>query len=447
MDLLDLTVYLVGLFFGLRLGESLLYFYFNSDSENEKQRVVSTAVFGALLIGMIASAAGLVLAPQLSRLVLGDSQFVFYIRLTFITFIFAFPIEVGFAYLRAQKNAILFTTLTGLQTLFSSAIVVILLVGFDMKVEAFLWSNLVVSGAIAVYLGYRILSKIQISLDFPMLVKQLRYGAPLAVHGFGMLLIHYGDRFFLRQSVTLADIGIYALAYKIGLLISYMQTAFEQHWRAQAFNLLKRTDAHDIYTRTMTYVALVLTSSALAIVVFLDPALRLMVGQQFAGVSQYVPVLLAAYVIRAVGDIFRTVIRTEGRTHVEAKVTVYSSLSCLALYAALIPPFGLWGAVTATLLAFILMAWLSYRAAQQIKPFVFEFSRIVKIAVSALVTGAVSLLVQPVAIWQQIVLGIVLMGTYVALLWLLGFATLDEREAALRAFSMFRPRRRIQHPK
>ena len=40
---------------------------------------------------------------------------------------------------------------------------------------------------------------------------------PIGLGGVAMLVIHYGDRFFLQRSASLADVGIYSLAYKLGM--------------------------------------------------------------------------------------------------------------------------------------------------------------------------------------------------------------------------------------
>src|SRR5690348_5251202 len=75
MELLDLTVNLVGMFIGTRLGQALFYFYFAASTKQEKDKCISTAFFGSVLLGCVCAAISLILAPALSGLVFGTAQY------------------------------------------------------------------------------------------------------------------------------------------------------------------------------------------------------------------------------------------------------------------------------------------------------------------------------------------------------------------------------------
>ncbi len=425
-ELLEMTLSLLGLLFGLRFGESLLYFYAQAKTPAEQRDAVSAPIIGSLLVGGAAMAAGQFFTGPLSDLVLGSRDYAGLMRLSLVNLLFLFPTEVGFGYLRATNRTALYVLLSAIRPMVSFAITMTLMIGYGLKVEAFIWANIVTFGLLAIYMVWFCFSRAGISFHPAALWKQIRYGAPLIVHGLSMMVIHQGDRFFLRPVVTLADIGIYALAYKTGMLISYVQASFEQYWRAQVFHLVRRADGEHLYVRTTTYLLLVLTLCGLAIVVFVDPALGLLVHPKFHSARQYIPPLVAAYLMRAAADQFRTIFRTEARTGGEAGISLLSSLFCLANYAVLIPWLGLWGAVAATVSSFAFFMTLSYHRAQRLKRYPFELGRLARIALAAVLAALPTVLYRWPSLSQQLLAGCAQLAAFPILLLIFRFPGADE---------------------
>jgi O-antigen/teichoic acid export membrane protein len=240
--------------------------------------------------------------------------------------------------------------------------------------------------------------------------------------------------------VPLAGIGIYSLAYKIGMAVSHVHQPFETYWRAQVFKLLKLEKGEQIYERTATYLSLVLTSVALVLVLFLDPLMNVMVGPDFREAGVYVPWIAAVYLVRAFGDYLRTIIRVEGKTGREAQVTTISALVCLAGYALLIPRYHLWGAIAATGVCFAVALVLSWRQAQRTRPFHFELRRMAVIVLSAALIAVAFRLLRPEDLWLQIPIALACLAAYPALLVASQVPNAEERELAASAASKLRRR-------
>lgn len=438
LDLLDLTLHMVTIFVGMRLGEAVLYFHAHAETDEEKERTLGTAFLGACAIGAAVGVLGALLAPQWSALILGSDRYPHLVRLTFANIAVSFPIEIGLSYVRTLNRAKLFVTLSTTRLFTMMGLNVIMLVGLRMGVESMLWSNVIANTGLAAWLAWFCFRHKRPTFSLARLREQARYSMPLAVHGIAMLAIHYGDRLFLRQHVSLADLGVYALAYKLGMLISYVQTPFEYYWRSQVFHVARGEDGDWLYVRTCTYLTLVLTTVAVLLVLFLDPVARILVGGNFQGVGLYVPGLAAGYVLRALSDYFRNAIRMKAHTGREAKVTLISSACCLVCYAVLIPPFKVAGAVAATVIAFGLMVVLSYRAAQQVKPYHFELDRLVKIFACAAAVVAAFLAVKPSPLAVQFGVASAFALSFPLLLWVSGFFAADERRALQGAFRKLR---------
>jgi O-antigen/teichoic acid export membrane protein len=259
----------------------------------------------------------------------------------------------------------------------------------------------------------------------------VRYSAPLGVAGLGMLFIHYGDRFFLQRYVSLADIGIYSLAYKLGMFVANFHGPFVNYWSVEMFSIAKRRDGNAIYVRMFTYFALAMGMGGALIAIFSRPLITLLAPPAYSSAARYVPWLVFAYVLRSIGDHLRTPLLTESRTVKNTKVIAISVLICLGGYSFLIPRCGVAGAVAATFAAFTVMTAYGIYESQRVRHYQFEFARIAKLAAAILGPTALFTLFPIAQFWVQIGVGIGATATIPLILWITGFLDLEER-AALR---------------
>lgn len=427
LELLELTSFIFGTLIGMRFGDSLFYYYSAANTRASKDNIVGTAFLGAFLAGCVALLLGWASAPYLAVLVLGSSEYTLFFRLVFVSMSFSFLQEVGLCYMRVLDRPGAYVIASLSRLILNILLSVTLLVYVGMGLAAVLWGGLITSAVVSIWLALYSLRGISLSIDTGLCFRMLRYSLPLALGGLAMFVINFGDRFILSQWVSLAEIGIYALAYKMGMLISYVQMPFDIYWRSQVFSLIRRDDGEIIYVRTCTYLALTLTFLAVLLTLFIEPLLRIMVGPDFFAAAAFVPWIAAAYVIRTIAAHFRTIFLTEDRTEKEAQVTWTGALFCLAAYTVLIPLFRLWGAVAATSLAFSVMFVFSFWKAQRVRLFTFEYRRLALIVLVASATAMGFYLTRPESLWLQLALGTLFAGLYPVALLLFDFFHADEK--------------------
>lgn len=440
LELLELTLYAYGVLFGMRIGEALVYRWSRVTGGDDRSAVVSTAYWGAVLLGGFSIAAGWGLSGWLSRLVFGVPDYRGAFVLMFSAFAAGLPVEVGLALARAGDRSLHYLALSALRLAVTASLNVYFLAVLHWKYEALLWGNLIgaatVSAASLAYIrfrGYR-----WTLFRASELRRLLSYGAPLGVSGLGMLIIHYGDRFFLRHYATLADIGLYSLAYKIGMLVTYVQTPFDIYWRAQMFQIVDQAGGERIYVRVCTYLGLVLMTFTVFLLGFSAPLLNILAGREFRSAAQFVPLIAFAYVVRTVGAHFRNAMLLEGETRQDAVVVWAGALSGLGAYALLIPKYRVWGAVAATLIAFTVMFFHGLWLAQRIRRFPFEYRRLALLLLAAAPAAVGAWLLRPSAPLGQWTFGTLALTTYPLLLYGLGFFEREELEAASRWLARLR---------
>lgn len=429
LELIDLACSFIATVIGLRLGDALLYYYADAPSQRQRDRVVSTVLLGSIALGAVAIFGGWMAASEISRIIFRSPALAGYFRIALPTFGLSLPLEVGLCYLRALDRSRMYVTISVIRLVIGLALSMTLLVAFGMGVAAILWANLVSTCATALFIVIYCLMSAGVYFHRSLFVNLLGYSAPLGVGGVSLFLIHYGDRYFLQRSASLADVGLYSLAYKIGMLVSYVQMPFNMYWNARMFDIVRQRNGSGVFARTCTYLTLVLTCFALVLALLGQPLIRILAGPAFQDCAQYIPLLLAAYVIRAIGDQFRNVFFLSNRTGSDARVVGISSIVCVMSYAVLIPRWKVWGAITSTLIAFSVTSVLAFVEARRVQKFPFEVLRLLQILGLAGSMVVVFYEFSPASLASQVGLALALIVLYPLVLAVLGFFNQEELSA------------------
>ena len=384
LELLDLTGTIVSYLIGGRLCDGLLYFYAHAETEEEKLRVTHSALLTSHVCGLLGAIGGCLLASQASIFMFGTDRYTYYMQLVFLNFAFTLPSEVGFGHLRAENRSGITATLSVLRLLLMIVTTVSMLVWFHVGVPSVLYSALIASALTCVYMDVTILRR-TLRLDWTMVWRICRYAAPIAVSSVGITIIHSGDRFFLQRYATLAEVGLYALAYKFGTLAGYVQVPFETYWDAQVFHLVRERDGEKLFARTLTYYALTLFGGALFVSLAAAPVLRMATRPSFYEAAGLVPVVAFAYATRGGADYFRSVFAICKQPFRNVIVTSAGVAITVTAYATLIPRYRAWGAAVATLITFLGMGVVSYWQSRKARVFHFEWRRLLQITLSSLI--------------------------------------------------------------
>jgi O-antigen/teichoic acid export membrane protein len=430
MDLIDTSRNLFSMLVGGRFTDALFYFYSQAKTDEDRKRTVSTAMLGSILVGLTGALIGALGSKFMSETVFQSDQYTFYFQLGFLTFGLSLPVEAALAWLRAIDSPVRYVAASIARLLVAVAFSATFIVGFRMGVPGFLWSGVLTHALLGLILTIMALSAVSLRFHMETFRAMVAFSIPLGLTGIALFVIHSGDRFFLQRYTSLAEIGLYSLAYKLGMLISYVYLSFSNFWSANMYSIVSGEKAEYIYARVNTYMMLVLSCGGLGIVLFRAPALHLLASPQFWPASVYVAWIALAYMIRAQGDYFRLALYLDRKVGVDARQNWIAAAFCLALYATLIPVFKVWGAIAATILTFLLVLVLAWRNLQRDRPYQLEWRRLWMIGgYGALLVFLSTLLPSNLPLFASAGAALVLLLAYPALLWMSGFADENERAA------------------
>jgi len=386
LELLALTVDVISLVLGLQLVYAVAKFHGTAKTPEAKRRVISTAI---IIVSVLATSfyVGLsFFADNVSLFVFGSIEFSYHFQVIFIASIFGVINQIPLLYLRMQDRSKLFVVITLAQVLLTVSLTVWMVVFLEMSVFGVVLANAIVSGLICVALLYSTMKSVGIKYDAVVAKKMFVYSVPLIPGVVGLFILHSSDRFFLNELATLEEVGLYAIGYKFGIIISALLTGpFALVWSAKMFEVYQHPDRDDVLNKVFLGFGIILVFCALWLSVFIEEVLQLMTTPQYYSAAAVVPVVAFAYVMHGLASVLATPLYAEKKTKALGYIHMSAAVVCLVLNYILIQLYGIMGAAVATLLSFLYIFIVTFVVSQRFSTVRWNWLDIVKLVLIAVV--------------------------------------------------------------
>jgi len=434
MEYLDLISVFIAMLFSLGLASAIYRYYYGAADEAGRRTVVATTFLTTLFLSAAVTGAMLLLAPTIADRFFHDPVFHRYLTILFVGFGFNAIAEFGMTYVSVMQKSKVYSTIKIARFLADVSLNVWFLVGLRWGVQGLLVSNLITHVAMAVFLYVVFVRPQGLNFSWNVLKGMVHYGLPLALVQICLFVINFSDRFFLQAYSDFTQVGIYALAYKFGIMMNTLVVSnFFQIWQAKSFEVANAPDAQAFFRRVFTYLVYGLFAAGLAISILAKDLIALVSPPSYGGAAPLVPLIVLAYLLHGLGTYFELGLKLRDRTQFLGVILVASCLLCVGLYALLIPRLGMLGAVLATDVAFLVRMILVYVVSQRVYPLRFEFGRTVGVAAVTAAAFGARLLLPPLPLPLSIAAGTGVLVAYGAAM--VGWVLRPEERAAVLAIA------------
>ncbi|MEZ4526369.1 MAG: oligosaccharide flippase family protein [Desulfobacterales bacterium] len=216
LELMDLTINIIAMVMGMRLGSAIVRYYHHYEKPEDKQEVFSTALLFVFVSTVFVVCCLEFFVRPISGLVLGSPDYFRYFQIIFISMGFQTISTVPETWLLTRKKSLAYS-LISIGTLVSYLCLNILfIVIYRMGVMGMLLSMIITKFLNTSSLLLLIRKDIGFSFSWEKFFNMLRFGIPLIPESFCMFMIHYSDRFFVQKFCHLDQLGQYSLGYKFG---------------------------------------------------------------------------------------------------------------------------------------------------------------------------------------------------------------------------------------
>jgi len=366
VELIEMTLDVIAILAGARIAAGIFRYYHKATSDEERNAVISTALW--VLAGSYAAVGAMtfVAAPWLSQIVFDTREHAPLIRLAAASLACSSLMIAPLTYIRAQERSTLFVITQVAQMVMQLGLNILLLVHFGMGVKAVFISGFVTKLVIGLSLAVYLVSRVGFHFTRSATRDLLRYGIPLIGTQMATFIVTFGDRYFLQRAADTSAVGLYSLAYQFGFLVAAVgYIPFELIWDAVRFKVAARPDRNELFARAFIYLNLMLVTMALVIVLFVDEILTVMTTPAFYPAAAFVPVIVVAYVLQGWVGLQDVGIHVRERTEYHTLANWAAALTALAGYAIFIPRYLGMGAAVVTVVAFAVRYlgcyWISQR--------------------------------------------------------------------------------------
>ena len=418
------TVGLLTPFLILNLNSAAVRFL-PAEKDNKKvAKGIFTVLFTVLFVGIFFAALLFLFSDSFANILLKDPSASFFIKLTSVLLILEALNLTSLESFRIFGQIKKYSILTILQTILEIALVAVLVLsGFGLIGS--LLALLTTRAIILLYSMYFIVSHVGFALpDFSLLRPYLAFGLPLLPVGLFDTLINSSDRYVIGFFKGAASVGIYSATYSIGLLaivsifpITYILTPTV----CKFFDEGKIDNVKMYLSYSLKYFLLFSIPSVFGLTVLSKTILTTLTTADFILFNSMLIVLWVS-----LGAVFYGVHAIYGQIIILQKNTTFFMFAFgvgvaanVVLNIIFVPYFGVLAAAITTLLAYFLVAVITYVKSVQYITFNVDIPFIIKSIFASFIMAVAIYFVNPIGlvnILLTVILGAVIYFTVLLLL-------------------------------
>ncbi len=379
---------------GLQGAIARLHFDYMDDEEGRR------AYYGTmwLTLTVIGLAVTLLLQWQgnlFFRLVFRNVPFYPYGQLTIWQVFFTQLSLATLALLRMREQARNFTLLTVGRFLLSTAGIIFFVAVRREGAVGSLKGQLFASIVMAIPFTWIMVRNMRLSLLWDKLKESLAFSLPIVPHQVAGWALQVSDRVLLERYRSLAEVGVYSLGYRFGMILDLVLSSFNLAWAPFYFRVAAtEEDAPRTFARLTTYITAGMLFMSLGLTLLARDVIDLIAKPSYYDAYKVVPAVVLAFL--AHGYYF-LVVNQLFYAKKTARLPIYTGVSAglnVGLNVLLLQRFGMMAAAWTTMVGYTLLLVLVFIDSNRVYPVPYEYRRLASMAALAVVLFVVGSLVR-----------------------------------------------------
>lgn len=380
----------ITIFFVFGQDSAVARFFYNCETEKDKQNVISQSLSLQLVglfifIPVLWNSKTIIQNLLISNI---DSFDYFRIILLQIPFLLILNFSQNILKWTFSRRRFLFMSLgyTVIQTTLLIFVVLILKEGVKSVFYVSLFTNVIFG-----FLGLILISKwIIVPVRFDLLPEMIKYALP-----FGMICVFGAfsptfERSFTNLALGSNNLGIYATGNKIAMLLGLIVGAFQTSWGPYSLSMYKESNSIDRYNLVLIYFTLFICLSIFTITLSAIPVINLLASPNYLNAFMIVFPLALGVGIEATSSITEIGISISKKSYLYLISNFSSVVTTLILLYILTPYFGIIGIAYSVLFGKIVKSIINFHLAQKVYLLSWNYSTPSKIFFFTLIISILS---------------------------------------------------------
>ncbi len=353
VGLLTFAMALLEPFFGARLAQSVPKFYFESNNEQTRRAILTSAITLTASVSAISALMIAVFSQPASSLLFGTTEYALATALFGLN-ILTQPIEhTGMMYIRLQERSTLFLVISLCKLALQIALNLLFIIHLEMSVIGVILSGVIASTIVGIcltgYVFYHKRPKFDLSITWRMIV----FCWPLWFAGLAGLYIGSANRIYLRVFSSLDQIGLIELGTKFASIVGVLIWApFAQQWEASSYKYYNQGNAKTLFQSAFLIISTLLVIAGLGVSIYAAPVIEVMSDASFHDAASTVPFLTLGFLLLNLTSFFSFGFLVTDNPKIYSHCHYLTAAVITFCFFGLIPWWGATGAAIAQAIAF-----------------------------------------------------------------------------------------------
>ena len=353
-DLFLIFVNIINLTIALEVSQGLARYFTSEDNTNSKVLYASSAFWFTFAVYTVFSVSLLIVHKKLSFIVMGqlnvESAFVLGILYIWSNGLF-YLIQNQFRWELRSKEYAVISVIMSVATAFVSVLAAYFL-GYGLEGLLF---GLLIGNLIGGIFGLWLLrNTFRFRFSLIKLKEMLVFSIPLVFSGVAVWLSLYIDRIMIKHLMTISDVGLYGLGYRVSSIAGLAMVGFQGALTPLIYKHYHEKTTPPQLARIFRYFVTLILLIFILISFFAENILHLIVTEEFY-YSYSVIIFLVPAIILSNMYIFAPGMAIAKKTSYFVIVNIIGAILNIILNYVLIPISGIQGAAVATLISYFIV--------------------------------------------------------------------------------------------
>ena len=371
------------MFNGIR--QAFIRHYFDYDTEEWHKTVVSSTLFFLSVVSISVSVVVLVFQETLSGLLFRSEAPAALLLFVIIWLPLEMMAKVGMTHLQIQMKSSKYVLIELARFIWLVGSNVLLVYIYRRGISGILITNMWIAGVVGLTFTVALMRWAGMKISGKLIKNLIKFGAPYAPTAVFMFFVSSSDRYFLSAMVSLGAVGVYALAYKVGMLgTSLVMGPFGMIWTPFLFENYQKKGGSELIAKVFTLYTLVVVAVGLIISVLSPIVIPLISDAAYHTSYKLVPLICLAAIFYGMASVADAGILISKKTFYKPILFGAAGIVAVVLNFALIPRYGATGAAFTLSMSFFTLFVLVYSVSSRFYYFKLEYRRIISIFASAI---------------------------------------------------------------
>jgi len=345
---------IIVIFFTLNIDRAVYRLYHDYTSEDDKQAYLGSIFLIMSIISTIVLVI-LLLFPQIISILFESIAFKPYIILSILTtYISTFQIvpQIIFQLRDKAKQHLIFSLC---KTILTTGLTLWFVLHRHEGAIGFLKSQLIGALVITPFLLPYTFSEVKFQVRKHHIIESIKISAPLIPTILSAWILNLSDRIFIERYLSLSEVGIYSLGYKIASLLLVVSAGFGIAYSPIFFQLAndeKISAKKYLQKYNELYLMFILVLGFL-LSLFAKEIITVLFSSIYTSASGIIIIIIASLIFSETTGLLSKMYMQTKKVSMIMYIQITSAILNIIFNAMLIPQYGIYGAAYATLLSFM----------------------------------------------------------------------------------------------